>query len=54
MKQSRPQGYKTFFMLNSSEHEICPANKSENCPANKSHITNNCIFKISWAWNFLC
>ena len=22
-----PQGYKTFFMLNSTEHEICPAHK---------------------------
>ena len=21
-----PQSYKTFFMLNSAEHEICPAN----------------------------
>ena len=31
-----PQGYKTFFMLNSAEHEFCPANKSQ--------ITNNCIF----------
>ena len=28
--------YKTFFMLNSTEHEICPANKSQ--------ITNNCKF----------
>ena len=44
-----PQGYKSFFMLNSSEHEICPANKSQ--------ITNNCKFflvKHSWAWKFLC
>ena len=31
-----PQGYKTFFMLNSAEHEFCPANKSQ--------ITNNCKF----------
>ena len=22
-----PRGYKTFFMLNSAEYEICPANK---------------------------
>ena len=29
-----PGGYKTFFMLNLAEHEICPANKS--------HITNIC------------
>ena len=25
----RPQGYKTFFMLNSAEHEIFSANKYE-------------------------
>ena len=44
-----PRGYKTFFMLNSAEHEIFPANKSQ--------ITNNCKFflaKHSWAWKFLC
>ena len=29
----RPRGYKKIFMLNSAEHEICPANKSQ--------ITNN-------------
>ena len=29
-----PQDHKTFFMLNSAEHEICPANKSQ--------IANNC------------
>ena len=27
--QVSPQGYKTFFMLNSGEHEIFPANKSQ-------------------------
>ena len=52
-----PRGYKTFFMLNSAEHENCLANKSqhENCLANKSQITNNCKFllaKYSWAWKF--
>ena len=26
---TRPRGYKTFFMLNSAEHEICLANKSQ-------------------------
>ena len=39
----------TFFLLNSAEHEICPANKSQ--------ITNNCKFflaKQSWALKFLC
>ena len=28
--ETRPQGYKTFFMLNSAEHEIYPANKCLN------------------------
>ena len=46
---TRPWGYKTFFMLNSAEHEIFQTNKSQ--------ITNNCKFflaKHCWAWNFLC
>ena len=34
MINSRPKGYKTFFVLNSAEHEIYPANKSQ--------ITSNC------------
>ena len=45
----RPRGYKHFFMLNSAEHGICHANKSQ--------ITNNCKFflaKHSWVWDFLC
>ena len=33
---NRPQGYKAFSMLNSAEHKICPANKSQ--------ITNNSKF----------
>ena len=28
--QNRPQGYKTFFMLNLTEHEISTAHKNEN------------------------
>ena len=27
---SRPQGYKTFFMLNLTKHEISTAHKKEN------------------------
>ena len=27
--QSGPQGYKKNFKLNSAEHDICPANKSQ-------------------------
>ena len=34
-----PRGYKHFFMLNSAEHEICHANKSQ--------ITNNCKFFLA-------
>ena len=34
-----PRGYKTFFMLNSTEHKICPANKSQ--------ITNNAKFFLA-------
>ena len=34
-----PRGYKTSFMLDSAEHE--------NCPANKSQITNNCKFFLA-------
>ena len=33
--QNWPQGYKTFFMLNSVEHEIFPACNCENA--------NNCL-----------
>ena len=36
---TRPRGYKTFFMLNLAEHEICPANISQ--------ITNNCKFFLA-------
>ena len=40
----RPQGYNFFFMLNSTEHEICRANKSQ--------ITNNCkLFLAKHSWN---
>ena len=27
VEEIRPQGYKTFFMLNSAEHEIYPSHK---------------------------
>ena len=39
MSEIWPQGYKTFFMLNSTEHEICSANKFQ--------ITNNCKFFLA-------
>ena len=35
----RSPGYKTFFMLNSAEHEIFSANNSQ--------ITNNCNFFLA-------
>ena len=30
LKETRPRGYKTFFILNSTEHENFSANKYEN------------------------
>ena len=39
MDMQRPPGYKMIFMLNSAEHKICPANKSQ--------ITNNCKFFLA-------
>ena len=57
-ERARLRGYKTFFMLNSAEHEICHANKSqitknansfllniaehENLPADKYENANYC------------
>ena len=44
-----PVRLKTFYVLNSVEHKICPANESQ--------ITNNCNFflaKQSWTWKCLC
>ena len=49
-RRLRPRGYKTFFMLNSAEHEIFPANKYEN--ANNSwhfNIFSREIFMLSFA-----
>ena len=39
IQEAWAQGYKTFFMLNSAEHEICPLNKSQ--------ITNNSKFFLA-------
>ena len=36
----RPRGYKTFFMLNSAEHEICLANKSQITNGANSFLLN--------------
>ena len=40
-----PRGYKTFFMLNSAEHEIFHANLK---------LVTTAFAKHSWAWKFLC
>ena len=37
--QIRPRGFKTFFMLNSAEHELCPADKYQ--------ITKHCNFFLA-------
>ena len=44
-KHTKPQGCKTFFMLNSSEHKILSANKYENANTNW-HV------HIYWQRNF--
>ena len=49
LPRTGPRGYKTFFMLNSAENEICSTYKKLN--------TNNFNFfpaKQSWAWIFSC
>ena len=38
-RRAWPRGYKILLVLNSAEHEICPANKSR--------ITNNCKFFLA-------
>ena len=37
--ETRPRGNKTFFMLNSAEHEIFPGNKFQ--------IANDCKFFLA-------
>ena len=39
-KKSRPRGYKTFFVLNLTEHEIFHANKSQITNSTKSFLLN--------------
>ena len=41
IRKSRPRDYKTFFMLNSAEHEICPANKSQLTNNGKSFLVKH-------------
>ena len=56
--QIRPRGYKTFFMLNSAEHEIFSGNKYEN--ANNTQLClarKNLHMLIIWdllAWKIPC
>ena len=45
----RAQGYKTFFMLNSAENEICSAYKKLN-----TSTLNFLPAQQKWAWNFSC
>ena len=45
-----PQGYKTFFMLNSAEHEILDAHKSNNIKKFgffQAQISLECYFSCS-------
>ena len=50
LTEIRPQGYNTFFMLNSTEHEIFPAHKCENannCWHFNSYERENSILGLS-------
>ena len=47
-EHARPRGYKTFFMLNSAEHEIYPANKSQIT----KKIANSFLLNITEHENF--
>ena len=44
--KSGPRGYKAFFILNSVEHEIYPANKYQNI-----NYFNIFPAEQNWAWN---
>ena len=53
---TRPRGYKTFFMLNSAEHEIVPAHKcynANNCWHFKIYVQEKLHSRLIWAWNKL-
>ena len=50
-KRSRPRGYKTFFVLNSVEHEILNAHKYKNIKKFgifKVHVSLECYFSRSY------
>ena len=46
---TRAQGYKTIFNLNSVEHKIYPADKYKN-----TNNFNNFPAEQSWEWNLSC
>ena len=49
-RMTRARGYKTFFMLNSAEHEILNAHKYKNIKnfsIFRAHISRECYFSCS-------
>ena len=49
--ETRPRGYKTFFVLNSVEHEILDAHKYKNIKKFgifKAHLSLECYFSRSY------
>ena len=57
--KTRPQGFRTFFMLSSAEHEICPANlKYSNCKifllniAEHENFSTNKYECAKFCWHF--
>ena len=51
LKKNRPRGYKTFFVLNSVEHEILNAHKYKNikkCGLFKVQLGQECYFSRSY------
>ena len=52
---TRPTGYKTFFMLNSAEHEISTSHKIKNVENNDYNRFRNlifCIYPADNCWHF--
>ena len=49
---TRPRGYKTFFMLNSTEHEISLGHKNKNTKNLKLSfmLSSTELAQLSWAW----
>ena len=52
MMPNRPRGYKTFFVLNSVEHEILNTHKYEHIKKFSIFQDQNAIFPAHKCWHF--